>query len=296
MDAIIICTRDRPYELSELLSSISKNHSSTISKVIIVDSSSKNYIKPQILEEYTFRIEYLKVHPSLALTEKRNLGIERLGHSDEIIHFFDDDITISSNYLSVVKLQFRNSQVVGVGGKDINRPARRINKLLIWSHLDSREEGKLLPSGMVSMCFSGDEIKVVDWLSGCAMSFKRLVFEKEMFDTRRSFDGEDVDFSIRASKYGLLIWEPKAVFIHKSSIISSPTNNHKVRFHIQHLSLLAKEDDRVNTLSMFIALITRGFIDIGLGISRNNLNLLKFGLKYLLGSLFLPILVVWNSK
>jgi hypothetical protein len=71
--------------------------------VIIVDSSSKNYIKPQILEEYTFRIEYLKVHPSLALTEKRNLGIERLGHSDEIIHFFDDDITISSNYLSVVK-------------------------------------------------------------------------------------------------------------------------------------------------------------------------------------------------
>jgi len=164
------------------------------------------------------------------LTESRNVGV-RLASGD-IIFFFDDDTILSPDYIEeILKIYQGDAEgnIGGVGGIITNfRPLkfrdrmRRAFEILFL--ISGTHEGKVLPSGFcVNYGDTGVSIyeKVrVDFLAGCAMSFRQRVFRDMSFDSDRYLNyglGEDKEFTYRVSKKYDLIVTPKAKLKHLES-------------------------------------------------------------------------------
>lgn len=239
-DEVIICTKDRPEALENAINSI-QSQTHLPSRVLVVDSSS-DLRSFEVIEYFMansrLKLQHIKSKPGL--TFQRNLGIENLLASTDVVHFLDDDIELMPNYLEEILSCFqRNQLALGVGGSIQNLPIHRIalrNRLV---GLDSIHQGRVLRSGLNILNFTGSFDRSVDWFSGCSMSFRREVFSYALFDERRTGNGvgEDVDFCLRVKEFGEIIWTPTAKLFHFQSPINrlnAESNrmaalNHKLR-------------------------------------------------------------------
>jgi len=293
--SIIICTRSRPRALYKLIESLQNQDAiSTISKILVIDSSIDNETESLFSKkvfESQLPISYHRVSHDYTLPRKRNLGLSLLNFSEkEILHFFDDDVELSGDYVSSIRAVFEDSNIIGVGGADQNLKKKHVYKFLELVGVASNQEGVILKSGVNTQNISGAVQRETEWLSGCAMSYATSSLKGQLFDERRHFDGEDSDFSYRMSKKGKLVWNPSSRFSHKSSMAKKVTKNHKVRYHFKHLVLSCAEfDGKVQPHYCFIYLFFNGLISIAMSLKRFRILDTRIGISYLFFSFIFPL-------
>ena len=223
-DELIICTLNRPREVERCLASVTRQ--TRLPDLVRVVDASENSDTRSVVDRYAAgalsgRLIYQAATPGL--TTQRNAGI-RAGRSD-IVHFVDDDTILDSCYVESILRQFSDDQlgeVLGAGGLITNLHRHRVPITKRVFMLDSPRTGRVLPSGRNPVVVDVQSVTEVDWLSGCSMSFRRVVFE--VFSFNEQFKGyglgEDVEFSYRVRQRGRLLVTPEARIEH----LQSPVN------------------------------------------------------------------------
>jgi GT2 family glycosyltransferase len=113
-------------------------------------------------------------------------------------------------------------EIGGVGGFVTNQPEHRFRRIDEILGLEHRREGVVLPSGRNVRVYTEPARDVdVDWIPGCAMSYRRTVLDAVPFDERvgRDRNGEDVQLSYRVRQQWRLVVTPKARLAHLESAV-----------------------------------------------------------------------------
>ena len=258
LSTLIICTKDRPVELEACLDSIA----SCVyypGEILVVDSSA--HALSQLVVERFARTKLPQVSfrkTSSGLTRQRNFGIAFIDDRSEIVHFLDDDVVVDGNYFTEIEAGIvSDPSVIGAGGCVTNVPQH--GRLFVKSRV--RREGLVGSDGVNHLSRSrGEGVRNVHWLSGCSMSFRASVFEHVRFDERRTGNGvgEDVDFCLRASAFGRILWLPKATLEHHQSPINRFGARKSGFSTIDHRLLLAT--DRLHTVRRS-RVMARGYVE-----------------------------------
>jgi GT2 family glycosyltransferase len=234
---VILCTYNRPEEIRILLRNLS-NQTILPNEIVIVEAGDlENSVRDsqelQLLQEQQLKVTVLGSIPGL--TTQRNCGLEFQGDFD-VVTFLDDDIVLPRDYLERVENIFgSNVDVVGVGGIDQNQPNQKASLLDRFFLLDARRPGKLLKSGVNVPFMNYPEGQSVDWLPGCSMSYKYSSLEGLKFDqTRQGVGwGEDVDFSVRAKRFGKLVMFRDSGILHSQSIKNRDSESKRFQKEIE---------------------------------------------------------------
>jgi GT2 family glycosyltransferase len=221
---VVICTRHRAGELATAITAVANDRPSAT--VVVVDASEDGATK-EVCENLDLSHPGLRLHylgasrPGLA--RQRNEGIEfcrRLGA--EVVHFIDDDTEVLPGYFEALESRLReNPHLGGVGAVIDNQPEVHHRWLRMIFLLWGPRPNSVLRSGrpVLGQFPNGRHDARVDWLSGCAMSYRVSVFAENEFDNRLSgySHGEDYDFGFRVSRGHPLAVEPESHCLHHRS-------------------------------------------------------------------------------
>jgi len=198
-------------------------------EIIIVDSSDVSLQEfkafQDIFNQDRFSSPVLKyLYTSPGLTYQRNKGIEVC--TGDIVHFIDDDVILTSNYLGSMRAIFEEyPEYAGGMGTITNIPVpARLNwhRALRYIFLLQRDyaSGNFTPSGMPTHAYGTTALKNVEVLGGCCMAYRSWVFKHHRFDERLTRYGfmEDCDFSRRVSYEYPLFYNPQARLEHHPSV------------------------------------------------------------------------------
>ncbi len=237
-DVLVLCTRHRPSEVRTCLETV-RLQTSVPDRVLVVDSSDDD-------ETVAAVADFAAAWPSDSVIEhrraERGLTLQRVAGIDatteEIVHFIDDDTVLELGYFEGILAAFVGDAagaLGGVGGFVIDQPAHNFRRIDVWLGLDAVAEGVVLPSGRnVRVYTEPREPMAVDWLSGCAMSFRRAVFamERPNLELPGSGDGEDVEFSYRVRQHWGLVVTPHARLEHRESPVGRRSAEQLVRIEL----------------------------------------------------------------
>ena len=207
---VCICTRNREDSLVRLLTSIQNNNYKELS-VLIVDSTfpEERFLAFDPKAYISQGMNLQRVRTNKGLPSARNIAINYLENEDFVV-YLDDDVTLPSNFFSKINEYFaepNSTDALGVRVVDQYKIAKGpIKKLLAKSR--SRTYGKITRSGHNIWLPDRNFGNVpVDWLPGCCMIYKRLVFSELRFNEKLENGptggyalGEDVDFSYACSR------------------------------------------------------------------------------------------------
>jgi GT2 family glycosyltransferase len=246
---LILATRNRPDEVIRLLSELSVQTLQP-SQVIVVDASDSPLSRHQFPPLQGLNVQLLHTAPGLTL--QRNAGLIELDQSIDIVHFLDDDVEITPDYFQQLENAYLGlPDAHGIGVRTSDNRNYRPSGLKCFFLLDSRRSGKLLRSGInVGFRDSGPEY-LVDWLPGCAMSYRINAMEGLRFDTSRTGTGwgEDVDFSARVGARGPLYITSQTHVIHKQSTINRDSEavrrQHEIRSRFLLVEALPRRVTRI---------------------------------------------------
>ena len=295
--SIIISTRNRPILLGRIIETIILNSNALprLVQFIVIDSSKSSESEEVVaLIGKKIPIKFIKADLSATLPEKRNTAIAHLTGNTEIVFFLDDDVEIASNFLENALKCFENPNVIGVGGRDINKSLRTPKRWQILFKLTSTQQGVILVSGQNVEYVNSNEEMEVEWISGCVMSFRASLLDHIRFDENRHFDGEDVDFTFRASKFGKLVCSPSAKYQHSSSLSILPNKNHRIRDLITHRCLLVlNTDGKVRFWPTYISLLVLGLAMSIKGLSKRSASLISLGLRHIVLAFASPVYLIY---
>ena len=215
---VYIATKNRENDVYKFLDSLILNDADI--EVIIIDSteprdrfnSFDNTIKvryPQLKVAHFFHLGRL---PSA-----RNAGLDlKLKH--DLIHFFDDDVTIPNDYFEKIEIFLDNHPEVEGGGPRISGsyiPDQERKKVFHLELLRRVQNIRLRyrTYGSVNRAckhyWVPDKIgssQIVEWIPGCSMFFKPQVFEHFRFNPSMETGfsgyafGEDMEFTYRVGR------------------------------------------------------------------------------------------------
>ena len=230
----VICTRDRPKDLAELLYTLLDQTYLPL-EVIVVDDSLSNLIQ-ELVESFQSEfhkngLRYAKARDD-GLPAARNLGVE-LSSGDTIL-FLDDDTLLESNLLHTFAIFWYHHpnavgiqpQVHGLFARPTSRIKRKIRNAMYKAFMLNYYKQNTLSvrkSGMsiFPYFYPLTEETNAQRLDGCCMCYRREIFDKLSFDTnlKRWAFMEDLDFSYRAYKanLGTIYAIPSATITHKKS-------------------------------------------------------------------------------
>lgn len=231
VQAVIICTRNRPDDLYRTLRSTAASEARSPMLVMIVDGSDKSQSRRNrrvVADLEAIDIRHLPFPETPAGTRQRNYGIDHLPSSVEVVHFVDDDVTVLPGYFDrLAQTLSRHPDVGGVGGlildPNASNPRHRSHLFRRLFLLSSARPGRVLPSGHVSALTPSPHPFPVAWLSTCASSYRRTVFDRYRFDPAAEGASprlEDLDFSYRVRRSWKLLAEPRARLIHTPSAVN----------------------------------------------------------------------------
>lgn len=205
--AVIIATRGRPQDVSNLLSAL--GHQTVLPDVIVVSACDHSDI-----EQNKIAAENVEVLFGLpGLPAQRNRALSSVHGKYDIIIFFDDDFIPSRFWIERIQalLAVQSDIVcatgyvivdgVTIGGVEWSRGQSIVN--------DADSSKKLLA---INAC------KLVDQHSpyGCNMAFRAKRIEHLEFDERLVLYGwlEDRDFAFRAAAEGRMVWTDAVWGVH----------------------------------------------------------------------------------
>jgi len=222
--AIIIPTKDRPDDICRMLASIA-DQTLLPTQVIVVDSTLES-IEEHLRQFEHLNLTYQHFSPPSA-SRQRNAGISLLDEDIELVAFMDDDIVLEPVALQQIH-QFwatpENDDVAGVAlnVNDSGHPGvgwLKGSSLASWIGLYPEGEGQVAPSGWAFAHQHVDRNVYVEWLSSCAVVWKRDVLNYHQFE--EFFDGysylEDLDFSYGVSRGSRLAIAADARYEHLHS-------------------------------------------------------------------------------
>jgi GT2 family glycosyltransferase len=271
------------------------NALSSLDQFIVIDSSKISESEEIVaLFREQLPVQFVKADPSATLPEKRNAAIKFLTGEAEVVFFLDDDVELDPTFFENSLVSFENPKIIGVGGRDINKSLKTPKRWQIFFNLTSAQQGVILSSGQNVEYANSEKDLEVEWISGCVMSFRTSLLKQIKFDENRHFDGEDVDFTFRASKFGILVCSPNAKYQHSSSLNSLPNKNHRIRDLIAHRCLLAlNTDGKVRFLPTFVSILVLGLAMFVKGLSKRDSSLIYLGVRHLVLGMLSPIYVLY---
>ena len=234
--SLIVCTYKRPIPLSTLLRSVQAQSLQPF-EILVVDGSPDDATECALAEAgFDLPLRYFRVPPEeRGLTRQRNFGIARVSSRADIIAFLDDDTTLELNYFyELTGTYLAHPDAVGVGGY--------ITGEVVWRKLDRGELGRsdeftfdgwarkedqrnlfrrrlglapdtppcIMPTyshgRSVSSIPPSGKTYPAEYFMGGVASYRRNLFDSVAFS--HYFEGyglyEDLDFTIRASRQGML--------------------------------------------------------------------------------------------
>ncbi|MEI7670445.1 MAG: glycosyltransferase [Pseudomonadota bacterium] len=248
MLTVIIPTRNRKKELNNILRVLSLT-SSGIDKIIVIDSSDKT-LKDKIFFKNS-KIVYLHTKIKSAAIQ-RNIGMSLVGANCKFLAFLDDDVIPGSEYFNQLISTLKKNKAIGVSGLAVNSKKfhkNGSNKLATLYRyiflLDSKKSGIVLKSGVnIPISFEANSSGMVQtqWLIGCSIwdynKIRNLRFDNRLFGQSL---GEDVIFSLKASKNGPLIVNLSTFLEHTESSKQRPNNFEFYRMWVRNRYYIVKE-------------------------------------------------------
>lgn len=236
----IICTKDRENILVEILKSLDEQ-STKFDRILLVDSSVKEIKIDQ--SHFETPVEIVSSKPGLTL--QRNYALSVLSKEDGYCHFFDDDVTLDKLYLSKFNNYVNLYPSIEVAtGRQIEA---KINLFEFYLYKILNLNGKILFNGMnITPDYSGrNKVKEINWMPGCNMiiSLKFLRNHQIVFDDKDRSGycmGEDVDISLKVTKYTKIIYLPLCKYIHRLSNLNRNSQVLTFQYYFRHRLLLTK--------------------------------------------------------
>lgn len=248
--SLIVCTYKRPDALLKLLRSV-KIQEVRPDEVLIIDGSPDLKTSEALKAETDFKLRYFQVEKKdRGLTKQRNFGIAHVKPDSEVICFLDDDIILTPTYFKNLLETYRNKpDAVGVGGYIVDEVswvkggseafeefAIEGFKRKLGSRNVLRKRFGLLsdrPPGVMPDFSNGfsigflpptGKIYSVEFFMGGVASYRKDLFQEITFS--QYFEGyglyEDMDFCLRASRFGQLYVNTAAKLYHHHEASGRP--------------------------------------------------------------------------
>ena len=231
--AILICTRNRPSELHELLTSVSSLETAVFQVVI----SSSGVDVDEIISIHRSNLSITHVNTeSYGQIRQKMLGIEAIDKSVDWTLFLDDDVLLPKDTLEkleeIIKSKMeKNSPVllgIGLSTPSTSHLQGRNTFLRMVAksfYLDSERKGDILLSGHPVSYLEAKKITSTKWLNGIsAWNAEALPSYGSDYLESRYSAFEDVIFSYRQSKIGELLYDPSISIDFQQSTVSDFSN------------------------------------------------------------------------
>lgn len=288
-DVLAICTRDRATDLTSCLHALQRCHD--LPQTVLVVDSSRDEASAEVVAGIELpagcTLTYIRSAPGL--TRQRNVALDACAASDEVIFFVDDDCHPLPGYFDALREVYdAHPDCAGVGSEVIKcdragawRPVQRTNGTRLRRSVREtieRVSGKAAPDGELSESgFNGALTRRgqryspvgVQWLSGCAMSFRTSLATKVRFNETHFTGyglGEDVEFCLRIGRYGALLLSPDTVMPHAASPVNRLDPRTLARMQVLNTRYLVEHHpDRFSIAAFRRSLVGLAAIHTGLG-------------------------------
>lgn len=227
------------------------------------------------------------------LPHQRNVGIQFLSGildfgSLQVIHFLDDDVNVDEKYFQdSLALIDENPKFVGIGALLSPSNTGKRNVVIRFLLGEPKDGGKIGPSGLVSTVSCNTKTLVeTEWIAGGAMALRASVFKTFRFDGRRRMYGEDVEASIRLSRYGQIGVGCPLRVQHRSAQEGKPESATASYFQdIFRFELVSLLPDRVRKSRVILAslILAVGEMSYGRAGRQSSIGHIKFLIDHLLG-------------
>ena len=221
---IIICTRNRPELIENLLKSISK--SITLPEQIVLVSSGKDIVN--IVSHFTVSLNLKHIHTEkIGQSSQKVIGIASLSEEVNWVFFLDDDLLILPDTIdhALEKItQIVDENIAGIGTQilPLNNPLKPINGSKKISF--KNKIGKISSTGRVLSYQTSTESRT-QWLNGASIWRKEVLHEYHLPILNSKYAAyEDVIFSTKVNKLHELIYDPNIKILEQVLHANSPQN------------------------------------------------------------------------
>ena len=214
---IIICTRNRPKFLENLLKSISE---SMIPPKQIVLVSSGIDIK-NVVSRHSKNLNLKQIHTEkIGQSNQKVIGITSLDNEIDWVFFLDDDLLLMPDTIHHVleKInQVNGGNTAGIGTRIVPLNDQEYPNESVNSRISKHRLGRILKSGRALSYQSQLEVNT-EWLNGASIWNKKVLKEYQLpiLDSKYAAY-EDVIFSTQVSKKYKLVYEPQIRIIEQIS-------------------------------------------------------------------------------
>jgi GT2 family glycosyltransferase len=247
MISVIIPTCNRSELLIGCLNAILDN-STKPNHIIVIDSSDINNRNKVDYVSNTIEQEFTDVRSA---AKQRNLGLNKVPSNCDYVAFLDDDVLIPENYFSKLITSMEKNGYIGISGQAINienkfnikQKSKIQHSISRFFLLDSTKNGVILKSG-VNIPVKSENTNTIEteWLIGCSVwnfpKIKDLRFEEDFLGQSL---GEDVIFSLKASRSGKIAVDPTVILNHLESPIMRPNPQEFLRMWIRNRNRIVRE-------------------------------------------------------
>ena len=215
---VYIATKNREEDVFKFIDTLILNTADY--ELILIDSTEPkvrfDFFQNQLKSRYT-KLQITHIYHRGRLPSARNAGLE-LNLSHDLIHFFDDDVTIPNDYFTKIESYLKSNPDVMGGGPRIKNSylpnlerqrsfTSEVIRLQKNFRLNIRSYGRVNKACKHHWVPDRPGItQKVDWIPGCSMFFRPVIFEKFKFNQfmENGFNGyalgEDLEFTFRASR------------------------------------------------------------------------------------------------
>ena len=226
--SLVICTKNRPSELLRLINELGCM-SPTFNEVIIIDSSDQGNTLHLPAKGHSIPIFVKNI--DLNLAQARNLGIRSLSDESQVVHFIDDDVSLSTDYLLNVNIFFENnptaSAVTGLDQALARNKSMKIRLIRFYCNI-TKSRGRISRLGFNFGNYSSNGTYVIDWMPGCNVIVKKYVFQSVKFvETENLTFCEDLVFGLDLSRKYNAYFCDKILYTHLLSSLNRVTNKYR---------------------------------------------------------------------
>lgn len=231
-----------------------KNQTYSNYEVIMVDNASTDGSVEYVQESFPW-INVIRNERNLGFAGGNNVGIKNA--SGDLIVLLNNDALADTKWLEELAKTILSSAEIGIVGGKIY--CSRSDK--VWF-----AGGNFFPSPykpwLLNVRKGDDQMREVDWITGCAMMFRREVIEKTgLLDDGYFLYFEDVDFCLQAKRAGFkIVYNPNAIVWHEGGGVTKKLGSKKqyieyqskFRFIFKNLPLL----QIIVTLTLHLVFVT----------------------------------------
>lgn len=221
--SVITCTRNRPFLLPHLISTVLRQSPEQISDVIVVTNETNNPFALSALDEartLDSRVQVIRFDQAFNFSKQCNMGAKCA--SGEFLLFLNDDVVpLANRWLEELLLPFHDPKVAITGAR-LLYPDERIQHAGAYLGYNGVGGHTLrfatLPDA--DYLFMASAPRQVSWVTGAALMTRRHVFrELNGFDETLATYLQDLDFCMRAGSSGCdIVFTPYSTLIHMESL------------------------------------------------------------------------------